>query len=87
MQDQLTLVSKGSLTVLSLPASALLTVLRGAVWLTEEGVAQDFVLRSGACHYVRKGGRVLVDTASEALLQIHLPCAEQVVQQSEEQAC
>ncbi|MDO6386663.1 MULTISPECIES: DUF2917 domain-containing protein [Uliginosibacterium] len=70
MQDQITLIRNGELTVLEAAAGTLLAVLQGEVWLTEAGVAQDFVLQSGACHRVRQGGRVLIDAAGEARVQI-----------------
>lgn len=69
MQDQITIITQGLLTRLDLPAGSQLEVLQGEVWLTEAGVAEDFVLASGATYCVQLGGRLLLDAAGEARLR------------------
>lgn len=86
MQDQITLIKNGELTALEAVAGSLLTVLQGEVWLTEEGVAQDFVLQSGACHRVRRGGRLLIDAATEAVVRLSPPMIKSLAVEAA-QAC
>ncbi len=69
MQDQITIVTQGRLTRLDLSAGARLEVLQGEVWLTEAGVAEDFVLASGARYCVQLGGSLLLDAAGEACVR------------------
>lgn len=69
MKDQIIIVTQGRLTRLDLPAGAWLEVLQGEVWLTEAGVAEDFVLGSGATYCVQLGGHLLLDAAAEARLR------------------
>lgn len=40
---------------------------RGALWLTEEGFAADFCLRTGAVHRVRGAGRVVMEAVGAAV--------------------
>ncbi len=88
MRDEITHISRAALSALTLEAGTRLEVLRGEVWLTEEGVAQDFVLRAGDSHQVHKSGRVLMDAAADASVQIRTLALEALAQTPlEEQVC
>lgn len=76
MQNELTFVRRGVLSALDLAAGTRVCVVGGRVWLTEEGLAEDFVLSPRDEHIVVNGGRVLVDVvdaSDEACLRLVVP--------------
>lgn len=74
MINYFTRVRSRDLCVLELAAGSRLRVLSGRIWLTESARAADFVLESGMTHLTRNDGKLLIDAADEAVLEI---CAAQ----------
>lgn len=74
MQAQITFIEKNRLLSIDTQPDAWIDVLSGKVWLTEEGVASDFVLESGSCHHITHGGRVCLSAAdANAIVQLVQP--------------
>jgi len=76
MQNELTFVRRGQLCALELASGSRVCVVGGRVWLTEAGIAEDFILSANQEHVVEAGGRVLVDVvdaADEACIRVLAP--------------
>lgn len=65
------LLVPGRVLCLDAVADKWVSVERGALWLTEEGIAIDFCLRAGARHRMRGAGRVVMEAVgAEVCLRV-----------------
>ena len=66
----------GQVVTLDHAAGTCIRARYGAVWITEEGSADDHIVTPGETHVVRRGGRTVVQAMQPAWIALRpSPCA------------
>lgn len=65
----------GEMLLVEAPRDVLVYVAQGRVWITEEGAADDVVLRDEGCFRLSRPGTAVVEALAPAILLLTAPCA------------